>query len=95
MASSDIKIPEQARQRSKNPARFGPVNRLYDPTELFRNIFRHARQTNKQTYFTQLGWRKVDTAIADRMSTTMRTGAAVPIAAHWCRGAGEPKNRRS
>jgi hypothetical protein len=44
----DIKISEQARQRSKNPARFAPVKRLYDSAELFGNILRHARQTNKR-----------------------------------------------
>src|ERR1700677_4806848 len=31
----DIQISEQARQRSKNPARFGPVKRLYGSAELF------------------------------------------------------------
>jgi hypothetical protein len=34
----DIEIPEQPHQRRKNTARFGPVERLYGPTELFRNI---------------------------------------------------------
>jgi hypothetical protein len=38
----DIKISEQARQRSENPARFGPVKRLYEFAELFGNIMRHA-----------------------------------------------------
>src|SRR5258708_37250845 len=50
----EIKISEQAHQRSKNPARFGPVKRLYGSAELFGNILRHARQTNKRTYSTQL-----------------------------------------
>jgi hypothetical protein len=50
----DIEISEQARQRSKNPARFGPVKRLYGSAELFGNILRHARQINKQTHSTQL-----------------------------------------
>ena len=40
-----IKISEQAHQCSKNPARFGPVKRLYSFAELFGNILRHARQT--------------------------------------------------
>jgi hypothetical protein len=31
----DIEIFEQARQRSKNPARFGPVKCLYGSAELF------------------------------------------------------------
>ena len=49
-----IKIAEQAHQRSKYPARFGPVKRLYGSAELFGNILRHAPQTNKRTYSTQL-----------------------------------------
>ena len=39
----DIKISEQARWRSKNSARLGPVKRLY-------GILLQARQTNKRTY---------------------------------------------
>src|SRR5882762_1324156 len=46
----DIKISQQAHQRSKNPARFGPVKRLYGSAELFGNILRHAvKLTNERT----------------------------------------------
>jgi hypothetical protein len=46
----DIKISEQACQRSKNPARFGPVKHLDGSAELLGNILRHAvKLTNERT----------------------------------------------
>jgi hypothetical protein len=46
----DINISERARQCSKNPARYGPVKRLYGSAELFGNILRHAvKLTNERT----------------------------------------------
>jgi len=50
----EINISEQANQRSKNPAGFGSVKRLYGFAQLFGNILRHARQATKRTSSTQM-----------------------------------------